>query len=443
MAAAGTLCARTVVIDGDIDAAGLHQIALSSADEPIELLDLTKARITAWQGRPLASNHTRHPAATLPAYSLSGLHATRVVLPTSITAIGDGALMGSDIEIVEVPATVTDMGKWVFAGCRRLQYATVYASSLPAHTFEGCTQLQHVVLSETLTSIGDDAFRECSTLEYLDLPASVASIGSRAFAHSGLRNMHMRHCTRLTALGDEAFEGCTQLTTVILPDQLRQMGIGVFMGASALRVVNLPSQLTEIPMLTLRGAKALDCDGLIPPATATIGDFALSGLSTPTTLTLPASLKHIGTEALSGWTSLKQIDASELTEVPTLGSDVWAGIDQSKVSLTVWQRIASLYMAAPQWCEFNIVESGIDNISDPTHGGKPQLKVRFEGSDLLVEADSEILRATVVDLNGITIATGAGAQSLRLDTSAATSPFIILSADIAGSGTATVKLIRP
>ncbi|MCM1521489.1 MAG: leucine-rich repeat domain-containing protein [Muribaculaceae bacterium] len=441
-AAAATLSARTVVLVGSINATDLHEVATSSLDSPIETLDLSGAEVSAWKGRPRVANHTSHPAATLPAYSLSGLRAAKVILPPDITAIGEGALMGSEIESIEVPRTVLTVERWAFAGCKNLKEVTYSASSIPDRAFEGCTSLTNVTLADGLTAIGAGAFAGCTALEYLDIPASLKAVGSRAFARSGMRCVYMGACTSLQSMGDEVFAGCKSLEVAMLPDNLTSMGRGLFLDDTSLTLVNLPKHLSEVPMLTLKGAEAVSEGRIVPENVKTIMAYAYSGMKTPTTLTLPASLTYIDTEAFRGWGALREIDASELTEVPGLGENVWAGINQHEVSLKVWQQIASLYLSAPQWREFNIIESGIEDITD-TDGADLRFSVRFEGTDLLIVSDTEITSATVVDISGKTIATGTGATSLRLDTSSSTTPFLILAVSLEDTGISTIKLLRP
>ena len=60
------LGAETVRLEGGIDAARLHEIAMS--DRAIETLDLSGADIEAYNGPRLAANRTCHPAGVLPAY---------------------------------------------------------------------------------------------------------------------------------------------------------------------------------------------------------------------------------------------------------------------------------------------------------------------------------------------------------------------------------------
>ena len=55
--------------------------------------------------------------------------------------------------------------------------------------FQGCQQLQSIVLPDSITSIGANAFTNCSLLTSLSLPASVDSIGENAFSGSALRSI--------------------------------------------------------------------------------------------------------------------------------------------------------------------------------------------------------------------------------------------------------------
>ena len=68
-----------------------------------------------------------------------------VVIPDSVTSIGDGAFSGcSSLASVVIPDSVTSIG--------------VYA-------FLDCSSLESVVIPDSVTSIGSSAFQNCSSLE--------------------------------------------------------------------------------------------------------------------------------------------------------------------------------------------------------------------------------------------------------------------------------------
>lgn len=463
-AAATPLRAETIRLEGAIDAARLHEIAMSASG--LETLDLSDAVIEAYEGPRLAANRTVHPAATLPAYALSGLKARKVILPSTVTAIGDGALMGAEIEELTIPASVTEIGRGAFAACRRLRSATLPATvrsigshifsgctaltrvrmmsgDVPASAFAGCTALADVTLAEGIAAIGDDAFAGCASLQSVTIPASARRIGSRAFSRSGITRADLTACSTLASVGDEAFAHCPSLTSVSLPASASEMGQGVFFGSGALRSVTLPATLTTLPPLTFKGAVGIyDASALLHEGIDSIGTLAMAGMSGASSVTLPSTLRYIDDGAFEGWSSMSLTDATPLRHLPELGQGVWDGVEQSKVFLDTDPSVTDLFMAAPQWCEFSFDRSGTTQTADAV--SRPSLRVRFDGDMLCIEASGPIASVTLHNLGGIAVATAdaGGDTSVTLDTSHTRAQFFILSVTLADRSRATIKLIR-
>ena len=113
--------------------------------------------------------------------------------------------MGSDIESIVVPESVTNMPKSTcytysidqnyssdyrntgsqFYNCKNLRTVVINANAptMDISFFEGCTNLTSVTInSNTLTTIGDMAFKDCTSLTSISIPASVTTFGVDVFA---------------------------------------------------------------------------------------------------------------------------------------------------------------------------------------------------------------------------------------------------------------------
>ena len=109
-----------------------------------------------------------------PEYTVSSPYAGTVTIPSSVTsrgkkytvtAIGDHAFeCCSRLKAVVIPETVTSIGNCAFLGT-------------------GITRLK---LPSSLTSIGRCAFMSCQRLVSINIPDNLEYIGSYAFASSGL-----------------------------------------------------------------------------------------------------------------------------------------------------------------------------------------------------------------------------------------------------------------
>lgn len=455
-----------LTLTGRVNAADLSYVA--STVSALELLDLSEAEIVAYKGEPLAGNLTSAPAGELPAYALSGLKARRVVLPSGLEAIGDGALMGSAIESIDIPASVKTVGMGAFAACTSLRSISVPASvvSLGSHLCDGCTRLESVEfgpadipdaafrdctslnsvsLPASLLTIGSEAFMGCEALDKILFPPTLTSIGSGAFERSGLRSLMFSYCHDLRTIGSRAFAHCPELTMVAMPSMVTEMGEAVFFDSHKLATLWLPASLFRLPDLALKGATGLvDTEHLLPPTVRSIGALAMAGMKNAESIKLPSALSYIGDNAFEGMTGLSQIDARELDEVPDLGTDVWAGVDQPNVALRVKPDLVNAFISAPQWKEFNISETGSTLI--PENEATGAYRLRFESKVLIVESVRPVACAVLAEIDGTVVARfdpATPAESFSFDTSARSARLFILALVFADGSETAVKLLRP
>lgn len=78
--------------------------------------------------------------------------------------------------------TVHVNGNNLFANCSKLETVSLAnIASIPDSMFTICSNLAHVDIPETVTSIGSFAFNNCSKLASITIPSGVKSIGQSCF----------------------------------------------------------------------------------------------------------------------------------------------------------------------------------------------------------------------------------------------------------------------
>ena len=89
-----------------------------------------------------------------------------VVIPTSVTAIGNYAFAGSNLISIVIPDNVTVIGDYAFNGCQSLTSVVIgkNVSKLGEYVFYNCPNLTSVVIGENVSTIGVYAFGGCSKL---------------------------------------------------------------------------------------------------------------------------------------------------------------------------------------------------------------------------------------------------------------------------------------
>ena len=149
-----------------------------------------------------------------------------VVIPESVTTIGDSAFDWASLASVVIPDSVVSIGDYAFA------YAEMTSVVIPdsvlsigEHAFGLNIRMTSVTIGNSVTSIGNEAFKE-TQLKSVVIPDSVTSIGSLAFAYTtSLTSATLGNS--VISIGDAAFES-TSLTSVVIPDSVTFIGHSAF-----------------------------------------------------------------------------------------------------------------------------------------------------------------------------------------------------------------------
>lgn len=415
-----------ITVTGSIDASDLDYLV--TAIEDVQTLDLSGADIVAYSGKKVGVNTYSSPANVLPAYIMAGLRVSHLMLPLSLTAIGDGALMDARLTEVDLPAGVESIGRDAFAQCRSLTRVALPegVTEVADRAFEGCEQLAEVSLPSTLQTVGARAFLGCVSLQKLDMSGSLSSIGDEAFATSGLDAIALDGCAGLGKIGKRAFARCMHLESATLPSGAVNLGEGIFFECRSLNAVKLPDAAVVLPALTLKGAENLT-EIELPEGMTEIGELAMAGMSAVEHLTLPPSLGHLAEGAMEGCTGVKEIDAMQLDAVPTLGDEVWAGVQQQDVTLRVREGLENSFLATPQWQEFAIGKSSITQLPGMKEDGS-MIEVRFIGTMLAVSAPDVLKSVTLYGIDGrlLSVTDNIDANSVNIETSRHPGAFFII-----------------
>lgn len=147
------------------------------------------------------------PTAKAHSLKLDGELLTEVVIPETVTAIGNCAFTGCNaLTSVVIPNTVTDIGFSAFNGCKKLATMDIPESvtNIGSFAFMDCFGLTSVKISGPLTRISDYAFSFCVGLKSVDIPNTVTEIDNWAFSY------------------------CYNLTSVTIPEAVTTIGDGAF-----------------------------------------------------------------------------------------------------------------------------------------------------------------------------------------------------------------------
>ena len=254
---------------------------------------------------------------------MKGKPLTKLMLPTSITRIGNDALRDCyNIKSITIPATVTSIGGYAFYDCAALNSVEIPENSQLqsvegyafAYTSSSSKSLKIIDFTQAqqLQTIGAYAFFRASSIESILLPSSLQSIDNYAFsACSSLTNIATN-----ANIGNSAFGGCTALTKVSFGEGATSIGQYAFTGCSSLKDVSLPSTLDKIDTYAFKGCTSLQSIEL-PDSMTTLGTYAFNGCTALQSIELPDALTSLGTYAFNGCTALENAEIGMgITSVP-------------------------------------------------------------------------------------------------------------------------------
>lgn len=132
-------------------------------------------------------NESANPLCEAHHLTLGGEELTSLVLPQSVTVIGNYAFSNCfGLTDVEMGDHVRAIGNYAFARCDSLTRVVMGdgVQSIGDFAFNHCGQLASIETGEGLKSIGDRAFASCNSLQRVALGSHVEQIASKAFSQS-------------------------------------------------------------------------------------------------------------------------------------------------------------------------------------------------------------------------------------------------------------------
>ena len=279
---------------------------------------------------------------------------------------------------------------------------------IPVNFLSGETSISKVIISEDITSIGDNAFSDCSNLDYIYLSDNILFLGAYCFKGNGIKRIHLPEppegkklqyginpfvgCSNLEEfvayqekytstdnrcyidyvndnsilrcfapagiteeykipkgikkIGNYAFNNCDGLTSITISNDVTEIGNYSFKDCTKLQNVTIGISVTEI------GSYAFEyCDSLtsvtIPDGVTSIGSEAFRYCSSLTSVTIPDSVTEIGEIAFSGCTSLTSVTIGN--RVTSIGDHTFSGCT-SLTSVTIPDSVTEIGRQAFEGC---------------------------------------------------------------------------------------------
>lgn len=245
---------------------------------------------------------------------------------------------------IVIPGNVKSIGEAAFEDCKGLTSLTIEGGvvDIGAYAFAYCEGLTELTLPGSIWYIGRNAFDGCSGVPSLTLPVSVQSIGTQAFA--GLTKLSSVIIPRLVSHYEgNVFLDCTGLSNIVVePDNETYCSVeGVVFSKDKKQLIEYPRGRTGHYLIP-EGVEEI-CQSV----------FFRSSLNA---VIIPSTIKIIRNYAFDTCNKLYSVTC-KATELPEMGTKVFAYNDCSKITLYVPFSSLEAYQNADQWKEFNPIEA--------------------------------------------------------------------------------------
>lgn len=211
---------------------------------------------------------------------------------------------GTSKEVV-IPDGVTEIAKFAFT-VRLNKYGSP----------EDGADVEKLILSDTVTTIGEYAFGQCKKLKEIVWGKQISEIGSSAFASTALTEIEIPSTVKI--IGKGAFSGCESLTKIVLPDGIEELGVHSFSN-SAVKMVEFSNSIKRIGDWCFYRTAIEKI--AIPDSVIEIGASAFSSCMKLSKVTLGENIKIIGESAFAS-TQITEIVIP--LSVTTIGEDGFA-----------------------------------------------------------------------------------------------------------------------
>ena len=264
--------------------------------------------------------------------------------------------------------------------------------------------LERVWFADTIPVIGDEAFTDCYNLHYVRLPKELKSLGRKAFAGTDLTSVVIPAGLEEVALtGDELgnygpFTDCYALSEIGFAEGCETIPDYLFYGCTGFTELTLPASVREIGSGAFANTNLINLN--FEEGLERIGAGAFSGIPFLMRVSLPDSLKEIGDGAFYGdkWLNVLELGSG----LESIGAEAFANCSK-------------LYRITALVCQPGIGENAFDGVTatvwygtenflwasalkSKAYGGETSYEQRSYGGSLTWSLQDDLLSAVSVSM---------------------------------------------
>ena len=240
------------------------------------------------------------------------------VVPSEVTTLSDYAFKDCHFESVVLPNSVTFIGEGVFIDCLSLNNVVLpnKIKNIGARTFEGCKELKFVEIPKTVTEISAYMFKRCEKLESLCLHEKIKKIDM--YAYDGCNSLlEIEIPNTVTSIGEGAFSNCKSLIKISFNEKLKKTPKKLCYGCTSLKEINLSPCIEKIDEETFYECKGFESFKI--PETITVIERAAFGHTCLKNIEIPQTVVK-----LSGFNDCKSLENVSILGTPEIFSYAFA-----------------------------------------------------------------------------------------------------------------------
>jgi len=326
-----------------------------------------------------------------------------VKIPRGVSTIETGTFSRGvcpNLNSVELPDGLTDIGGSAFSGCKRLQRVVIPSGvvTIGGNAFSECLSLKSIDLPSSLRTIGNAAFADCRSLKTVSIPDGVVSVGPSAFAR----------CERLESVsipngikgfGRDVFSRCTKISSASLPLLIASGEIGgpkvllprsILYDCKLLKSITIVGDAVDVNACAFSGMKSIE-EVVLPATVTNIQKSAFAECTSLKSMVVPPSVRVIGEKAFYDCSSLTSVVFSEGLKV--IDREAFANCRALR-SIAFPDSVETIARFAFAGC------SGLKSVELPAHGDVPESETFKDCSGLRDSSGFIIIRNILYNYSG-------------------------------------------
>lgn len=215
-----------------------------------------------------------------------------IALPNSLEIIADDSFCGSKIKGIVIPDNVSSIGRCAFAGCKELKSVEMpdNVSSIGKGAFSYCSSLESITIPRKCNTLNPETFYNCTSLREITIPSTVVKFAAESpgYDYQG------------------TFENCSNLERIIIEDGDRLLTNS--QGSKLFEGVNVKKLYwgREISDASFRDCKTL-VDLTFGPKVRTIPSSCFQGCDGLTEVFIPDGVTDTGNSTFNNCANLKNL----------------------------------------------------------------------------------------------------------------------------------------